>query len=384
MGARPRLLFLITEDWYFWSHRLDLARGAQRAGYEISIATRVQEHGERIRREGFRLYPIRLLRRSRHPVSEFAAILQLVRLYRHTRPHIVHHVAMKPILYGSVAARIARVPIVINALAGLGYAFAAERPIARVLKICLKRALKPHNSVVVFQNAEDRTQFIRDQTIHSEQARVIAGSGVDTNVFVPTSEVDGIPIVMLASRMLWDKGVSEFIEAARLLKQKPVTARFVLVGRTDDDNPASIAPEQLQRWQGERLIEWWQHREDMPAVLGSAAVVVLPSYREGLPKVLVEAAACGKAMIASDVPGCREIVRPGINGILVPPREPVALAAAIERLLLEAPLRMAMGAAGREIAVKEFSVERIVGEFLDLYNELLIPHQTTSRYQGVR
>ena len=373
--APPRLLFLITEDWTFWEIRRDLARSARDAGYEVVIATRVADHAERIRNEGFRLIPIGLRRRSRNPFREIIAFVELVQLYRRERPHIVQQVAMKPILYGSLAAWITKVPVVINTFAGLGYAF-TDRPeqvslLRSLMRIGLRAAVRLSRSVVVCQNSEDLDVLIEEGIASSDRVRIIVGSGVDTNRFMPVRPPAGPPIVMLAGRMLWDKGVAEFVDAARLLKKKAIPARFVLAGRRDADNPTAIDEEQLSRWSQNDGIEWWGHREDMPTVLGASTLVVLPSYREGLPKVLLEAAACGKALIATDVPGCREVVQHQKTGLLVPVRDPVALADAIASLLTNHELRAAMGASGREFVMREHSKEKIGRHFLDLYQERL-------------
>ncbi|HXF93630.1 MAG TPA: glycosyltransferase family 4 protein [Nitrospiraceae bacterium] len=375
MNARPRLLFLITEDWYFWSHRLDLARAARDAGFDVGIATRVADHGALIRQEGFRLYPLRLARRSRHPLADLAAIWELIRLYRKERPQLVHQVAMKPILYGSLAAWLAGVPVVVNAFAGLGYAFTDRGDTRAMLRLALLKALKIairlSRSVAVFQNGEDRDYLVAQGVVQPQQARIIAGSGIDTERFVPGAPEPGAPIVLLASRMLWDKGVADFVQAARLVRHKGVRARFVLVGRCDPHNPAAIPPSRLWEWADAGDIEWWGHREDMPAVLAAATLVVLPSFREGLPKVLLEAAACGKPVIATDVPGCRAAVRHRSNGLLVPPRDPDALADAIVLLLADADRCAAMGRTGRDMVVREYSVSKIAGAMLALYRELL-------------
>jgi glycosyltransferase involved in cell wall biosynthesis len=375
MKSRPRLLFLITEDWYFWSHRLDLARAAAQAGFDVSIATRVTDHGERIQREGFRLFPISLVRQSRNPFVELAAVLELARLYRRERPAIVHHVALKPILYGSLAAWISGVPVVVNAFAGLGYAFTDETRRGSMAHIYLRKALKIllrlSKSVVIFQNKDDRDLLLQERVVESQQIRIIPGSGVDTKTFDVHPSAEECPIVMLASRMLWDKGIGEFVEAARCLKQNGMSARYVLVGRCDEHNPAAIEPTQLRRWVQEGVVEWLEHRDEMSSTLASATIVVLPSYREGLPKVLLEAAACGKPLIATDVPGCRDIVTHGVNGLLVPVRNPAALAAAIDSLLRDSSLRVAMGVAGREMVMCTFSVEKVAGQVVDLYRALL-------------
>jgi len=226
-------------------------------------------------------------------------------------------------------------------------------------------------SVVIFQNKDDRDLLSEEGVIELQHTRIIPGSGVDTKTFDPRVSETECPVVMLASRMLWDKGIGEFVEASRRLKQKGVLARCVLVGRCDEHNPAAIDPTQIHRWVQEGVVEWWEHRDEMSSTLASAAFVVLPSYREGLPKVLLEAAACGKPLIATDVPGCRDVVTHGVNGFLVPVRDPAALTAAIDALLRDSWRRAAMGEAGRKLVVRDFSVEKVVGQVVDLYRELL-------------
>lgn len=373
--AQPRLLYLITEDWYFWSHRLDLARAARDAGFDVTVATRVTDHGERIRQEGFHLVPISLVRRSRHPLWELRSIVELVRLYRCVRPHLVHHVAMKPILYGSLAAWMAQVPAVLNAFAGLGYAFTdPERrrgALHRVMRTAMKMAIGLNGSTVLFQNEADREQLVEEGVVSSSRTQIIAGSGIDTNEFSVKPPAVGTPVVVLPSRMLWDKGIGEFVQAARDLKAEGVEARLVLVGRCDEDNPAAIGRAQLEQWVEEGAVEWWGHREDMPTVYGAATLIVLPSYREGLPKVLLEAAACGRAIVTTDVPGCRDAVRDHLNGILVPPKDSASLAATIANLLSDHRTREAMGVQGREMVVTEWSGPRIIEQMLTLYREML-------------
>lgn len=373
MSDRPRLLYLITEDWYFWSHRVDLARAAREAGYDVIVATRVTDHGERIRREGFQLEPLEMVRRSRHPFREVLAVAELVQLYRRVRPDVVHHVAMKPILYGSLAAWCTRVPAVINAFAGLGYAFMDDRN--RLLRWCVRTALRTvlslgHSSVLV-QNYDDRDRLVGEGVVPASRTRVIAGSGIDVARYSVQPQPSGVPVVVLPARMLWDKGVGEFVEAARRLKGKGVHARFILVGRRDEHNPAAIPEIRLKEWVKEGVVEWWGHREDMPLVYAAAMLVVLPSYREGLPKVLLEAAACGKAMVTTDVPGCREIVCDRFNGLLVSPRDSTALAAAIEELLSDQEVRVVMGQRSRTRVMAEWSGHRINEQVLGLYHDMV-------------
>ncbi len=370
----PKLLFLVTEDWYFCSHRLPLARAAKAAGYEVVVATRVSAHAEAIRAEGFKLVPIGLRRSGRNPWRELKAILEIVGIYRRERPDLVHHVALKPVLYGAIAARLAHVPTVVNALAGLGFVFASASRKARLLRPWVVGALRlsvdADGSALIMQNPDDRKMLVEAGIVKPARVRLIRGSGVDIRRFAPSPEPAGTPLVMLPSRLLWDKGVGEFVAAAGLLRERGAEARFALVGDGDPGNPATIPEGRLRAWQAEGAVEWWGRREDMPAVLASSHVVCLPSYREGLPKVLLEAAACGRPLVATDVPGCREIVIDGGNGLLVPPRDAPALAEAIGRLIKEPGLRADMGRRGRELVEAQFSEERVVAQTLAVYREL--------------
>jgi glycosyltransferase involved in cell wall biosynthesis len=269
--------------------------------------------------------------------------------------------------------------VVINAFAGLGYTFMDRHDGANFLQSVvtwgLKVAVRLNRSMIVCQNADDRDWLVERGIARSGHIEIVAGSGVDTEAFSITDPPQGPPVVLLPARMLWDKGIAEFVQAARLLQGRGIRAKFVLVGRCDEDNPAAIPQNQLHEWVLEGTVEWWGHREDMARVYAEASIVVLPSYREGLPKVLLEAAACGRALIATDVPGCRDAVRHQVNGLLVPVRDATALAKAIEALLADEPMRERMGRAGRELIVREFSVTRITTQMVALYRELLGPQQ---------
>jgi glycosyltransferase involved in cell wall biosynthesis len=374
---RPKLLYFVTEDWYFCSHRLPLALAAQKAGYEVTVVTNVNRHGEAIRRSGFRLIPLNLSRRGMNLFSEIMVLARLIMIYQREKPDIVNHVAMKPVLYGSIAARISGVPNVLNMLAGLGYVFTSKSLMARcflrpVIGRAFRRILENPRSRLILQNQDDREMFIRNRFINKDQIRLIKGSGVDTSVFLPTPEPQGVPVIILASRMLWAKGVMAFVEAARQLKSSGNEGRFILVGDTDGHNPSAIPEEQLNDWHSEGVIEWWGHREDMPRVFSKSHIICLPSfYGEGVPKVLIEAAACGRPIITTNMPGCREIVKDGENGLLISAHNAKELTNAI-RILIENPeLRQKMGARGREIAMGEFTVEKVVSQTLKVYEELL-------------
>jgi len=371
----PKLLFLVTEDWYFYSHRLPLAREAQRNGYSVVVATRVQEHGQRILAEGFKLIPIGMQRRSKNPFRELSALIELIRVYKSERPDIVHNIAIKPVIYGSLAALFARVPRVINAIAGMGYVFTSKSIRAKSLrpfiKLALKFLLNRSTTRTIFQNPDDQNMLVQEGIVRRERTMLIRGSGVDPQTYLPTPEPTGLVTIVLASRMVWDKGIKEFVEAARMLKADRINARFVLVGDTDHGNFAAVPTAQLEIWNKSGIVEWWGKRDDMPRIFAASHIVCLPSaYGEGIPKVLIEAASCGRPIVTTDAPGCREIVRNNENGLLVPVRDHVALARALRMLIDDSSLRTQMGARGRELVLKEFTIEKVVGETVSLYKSL--------------
>jgi glycosyltransferase involved in cell wall biosynthesis len=371
----PKLLFLVTEDWYFCSHRMVLACEAKRQGYDVVVATRIKKHRDRILSAGLKLIPISMLRNGRNPWTEFLSICELVRVYRSERPDIVHHIAIKPAVYGALAARISGIPKVVNAIAGMGHVFASRSWKARILQLMLTCAMRillnRPNSRIILQNPDDLSMLVEAGVADPERTDLILGSGVDVEEFQHFPEPDGDTTVMMSSRMLWDKGVGEFVEAARRLKSEGIRARFVLVGDSDTENPGTVPGSRLKAWNDEGAIEWWGHRNDMPAVLAQANIVCLPSYyREGIPKSLIEAASCGRPIVTTDSPGCREIVRDGENGFLVPVRDSAALAAAIKKLTDDPPLRRRFGARGRELVVKRFSLEKVIADTLAVYRRL--------------
>jgi len=373
MNNKPKLLYFVTEDWFFCSHFLDRAVAAQQAGFQVSVLTRVNKHGQTILDNGINLIPLEFERSKINPLREISLLKSLASLYRRERPNIVHHVALKPILYGSLVAKIVGIHAIVNAPVGMGYVFSSKQLKARSLKplvlLAYRLLLNPFNSVAVFENPDDLTYFEKLGIV--KYSRLIRGAGVNTLQFGSSNEPNEVPVVLLAARMLWDKGVGEFVEAAKILHQQSISARFVLVGAPDKENPESINQSQLLEWQDAGIIEWWGQHEDMPQVFAQVHIVCLPSYREGLPKVLIEAAACGRSIVATDVPGCREIVRHNENGLLVPAKDPQALAEALNRLLNDAALRESMGKRGRAMVEAEFSTEYVVEQTLQLYKELL-------------
>jgi glycosyltransferase involved in cell wall biosynthesis len=315
------------------------------------------------------------------------SLLHLVRLYRREAPDAVHHFTIKPNVYGTIAARLARVPRVLNTWTGLGFAF-TQAPLARLLRlglVPLTRYLYRDRRVwTVFQNEENLQVLLGLRCVAPERTCVIATSGVDTSALTPRSSApSGTPVVLMAARLLRDKGVQEFVDAAALLRQRGVTARFQLAGWLDPGNPASFSEADVNRWAATGVVDILGHRDDMPGLLRGADIAVLPSYHEGAPLFLLEAAATGLPLVATDIPGCRIMVRPGVNGFLVRPRDPQALAEAIADLAADPALRTRMGAASREIAVNEFDQYRIVNQYLDVYRRLgLLPAETGAAVPG--
>jgi len=374
-GSRPRVLFVVNDAGFFLSHRLVLAQAAAARGYDVQVATPASDAVSRIHAAGLPHHPVPLSRRGSRPFQELRSVLALTRLYRRLQPDLVHHVTSKPVLYGSLAARLARVPAVVNAVSGLGYVFIARGRAAAVRRRLViagyRLAFSDPNAWAIFQNEDDRGAFVGARVLPLARTVLIRGSGVDLAAFAPTPEPPGAPVVVLPARMLWDKGVGEFVQAARAVKAAGIPARFVLVGDSDPGNPAAVEPAQLTRWDEDGDIEWRGYRSDMAAVLAGAHVVCLPSYREGLPKALLEAAAAGRPIVTTDVPGCREVVRDGENGFLVPARDAAALADRLRALLIDADRRAAMGLRGRAIAEAEFGVARVVDATLELYRRLL-------------
>jgi len=371
-----RVVIVVNQDWFFLSHRLPLARAVRDAGAEVVIVAGDSGKGEVIRAEGLGFLPLPISRKGLNPAEELHTLWFLRRTYDRLKPDLVHHVTIKPVLYGTIAARIVGGMAVINAVSGLGYPFTSSDPSARAIRPVLKGlyrlALGHPGSRTIFQNPEDLSDLVKMGIVKRDQAFLIRGSGVDCSRFRLAPEPAGPPIVLLAARMLWDKGVERFVEAARLIRAEDPTPRFVLVGEPDSGNRNAIPISRLDSWSREGVVEWWGHRDDMPLILSRAAVVVLPTtYGEGVPKILLEAAASGRPIVATDVRGCREIARPGVNGILVPPRDTENLAKAIRALLASPELRAQFSRAGRHIALTEFAEEIVVSRTLDVYRELL-------------
>ncbi len=369
-----RVLYMVTEDWYFRSHRLALARAARDAGYRVTVATRLARHAAALAAEGFELVHVPFDRSLRRPDRDLAAFLGLRRLLRERRHDVVHAISLKPILLGLAASPVpARV---IASFTGLGYTFSSRdlraQPIRTLVSALLRYQLRGGRAWLTVQNEDDRALLAAAGIGVPERTVLIAGSGVSLAEFPATPQPgNAVPLVVLPARVLVDKGVREFVGAARLLRDRGRAARFALVGAHDTHNPGAVPARELAAWREEGVVEIWGHRDDVPAVLAGADVVCLPSYREGLPKALLEAAACGRALVATDVPGCRAICRDGETGCLVPPGDVPALADAIEHLLADGGLRAALGAAGHALVENRFATERVNAQTLALYTRVI-------------
>lgn len=373
--AAAKLLFVVNVDWFFASHRLPIALQALREGYEVHLATTFTDRYEELQRHGLKLHALPMDRGATGIGQAFATFRRILQILREVRPQLVHLVTVKPVVLGGIAARIAKVPAVVAAVSGLGFVFLARGLRARLLRgavVTLYRvALGHRNLKVVFQNEADREVLSALTGLAAGRTVVLRGSGVDLAQF-PVQPFPPEPpvVVVFAARLLRDKGLIEFIEAARTLRRQGVPARFLLAGAPDPQNAATVTQDEVDRWAASGDVEPLGHRADMARVLASAHLVVLPSYREGLPKVLAEAAAIGRPVVTTDVPGCRDAILPEVSGVLVPVRDAQALAAALRALIADPARRTAMGRAGRQLAEREFALERIVQQHLAIYRDL--------------
>ncbi len=393
-----KLILFANTEWYLYNFRRSLALALRDAGHEVLLLSPPGPYGEKLRALGLDWQPVPMDRRSLNPLREAALLWHLIGLLRRERPDVVHGFTIKCAVYGSLAARLAGVPARVNAVAGMGYVFISDSAKARalrpVVRCLLKLALGGRGARLILQNPDDVALFEKARLVDPAHVRLIPGSGVDTTRFAPAVEAGVAPSepdsrlgqpfgcqkrrgdddarvrVLLPARLLWDKGLAEYAQAARLLRQRGVAADLLLAGDPDPGNPAAVPETTVRQWNDEDLLQWLGHVDDMPALLRSVDVVALPSYREGLPKGLIEAAACGCALVATDVPGCREVVQHEVDGLRVPVKDGVALADAIERLVVDVDLRVRLAAAAREKAVSQFDEHIVIARTMEVYAEL--------------
>ena len=374
------LVFLLTEDWFFASHFLRRGLAAKAAGWRVILVAYSGEATAAIRAAGIEVIPVEFIRRRTNPFAELLFMLQLAKLYRRLKPDLVHHIALKPIVIGGIAARLAGVPAIVNAPVGLGFVFSSDRLLAKILKpfvsVLLRLTLSPKNARVIFENPDDVAELASLGMVRREATTIIRGAGVDIKEFAPAPEPPPPVRVILIARMIREKGVADFMEAARILRFRNdgenIAAEFVLAGAPDLGNPNTVTEAELRGWEAEGVVTWLGPRKDIAALLRGAHIACQPSsYREGLPKSALEAMASGKPLVATNIPGCREAVVEGETGFLVPPRNPPALADALQRLIASPELRASMGAAARLRAEQNFADSIICRQTLLVYEALV-------------
>ena len=370
--SRRRLVYLVTEDWYFTAHRLPMARAAREAGYEVHVATRTGRCRDAIEAEGFEVHPVNLHRGSISPLKYLAAVCSVRRLYRSLSPSIVHHITLQASLIGALAAW--RLPTAqVNTIVGLGSVFTSHTPKSRVARPILRRLmprlLKASRSLVTVEN-RDHKAALAAFDINQTRIRILPGSGVDVGHFTPLPEPAPPITVVFAGRMLEDKGVRTLVRAHEQALQRGCQINLILAGVPDTANHNAIPHAELARWSRRPGVTWLGHVADIRDVWRRAHIAVLASHGEGLPVSLLEAAACGRPLVATDVPGCREIARDGYNAILVPVDDAAKLADALQRLASDPLLRARFGAAGRDLVEAEYSSELVKREIVQIYDGL--------------
>jgi glycosyltransferase involved in cell wall biosynthesis len=382
-----KILLFANTDWYLYNFRLPLAEALRSQGHEVVLLSPCGKYSERLKEAGFRWIAFPLVRQRLNPFAELFTIFRLVLLYRRERPDVVHHFTVKCVMYGSIAARFARIKGVVNALAGLGHVFSDQGLQARLLRALIRRICRSFlfPTQVIFQNPDDYRAFLEHGLVHWSASHLIRGSGVDIERFKPRANknLSDKRYVLLASRLLWAKGVAEYVEAARLVRDQIPEAVFLLAGETDPGNPACVPQEMIDEWKHSGDVEILGHCEDMKSLLEKADLVALPTYYgEGVPRILIEAAASGLPLVATNMPGCREIVQHKLNGILVPARDSRELARAIIEVLPDDLCRARMGKHSRRLACNEFSQEEVINKTFQVYQRSLPPGRITAASQG--
>ncbi len=377
---KKKILFLITEDWFFCSHFLDRAVAAKNAGYEIIVCSRRNKDKKNIEKFGFKFHNISFNRKNINPFYELIVLIQIIILYKKVKPDIVHHIALKPIIYGSIAARFNNVRSVINAPVGMGYVFTSDsfkamlmRPIMKFLLISLMNSNhgKKKRTKVIFENNDDLNYFVNLGAVKFKDTCLIRGAGVHVKEnFIEYKRNNEVPIIALVGRMLRDKGIYEYIDAARALRNQNINIKFLLIGGIDEFNSSSIKFEILKKWHSEKLVDWLGKINNVDEILKKIDILCLPSYREGLPKALIEGAAMGLPIITTNTVGCRDVVQEGVNGFLVPIKNSTALANAILKLIKDEKLRVRMGKESYNLASNKFSSRIIISQTMDIYNEM--------------
>jgi len=371
---KPVILYIISEDWYFLSHRLQLALAAIKNGYKVVLLTNLCSCKDKISSYGIKVINYDISRGSINPIKDLKSIFAIRKIIKRVNPDIIHSVALKPVLYGGIAVRWSGRKKYVSALAGLGFIYSSSTLKARVLKyfvnIVLKWLLSQKNVYTIVQNKADKRILMEQGGVSENQLTLIRGSGVDTKRFAYSSESSGVPVIAFVSRMLWDKGIGDLVEACEILDRKGIQYKLLLVGDSDLKNPGSVSEAQLREWGEKKNISWIGRVNDIDRIWREANLCVLPtSYGEGLPKSLLEAASSGRAIVTTDTPGCSDVVIDGENGLLVPIKNVETLAQAIGKLLSNTDLRTKMGVKGRERVLKYFDEKIIIKQTLALYTK---------------
>jgi glycosyltransferase involved in cell wall biosynthesis len=369
-----KIIFVVNTLEFFLSHRLPIAIAAQKHGYSVHVASMDSLEVDKITHYGFVHHKIPFTRSGHNPLVELISFFFLYRLFANLKPDLVHLITIKPVLYGGVAARMARVKSVVAAISGLGTVFIAQTKkafVRRWIITIMYNLAFSDNTAVIFQNPNDRSTLLKFCRLKPKQVRTIKGSGVDLDSYCVAPQPVGTPVVVMAARLLKDKGVFEFIEAAKILRSRNVSLVMRLIGTQDQGNPSSVSDAALALWKKEGVVELRGYCSDISYQYAEANIVCLPSYREGLPKGLIEAAACGRAVVTTDVPGCRDAIDPDVTGILVPVKDASALADAIQKLVESPNKCIQMGKSGRKLAVQEFDIEKVVEQHMNIYQELI-------------
>lgn len=371
-----KLAIFVNQDWFFLSHFLERALAAKNSGFSVVVICPDSGSASKIIGYGLRHLPIELKRQDANPYRQIKTLLSLRAAYKAEKPDLIWQIGLKPLLLGSCANILAGMSSgIVNAPVGMGFVFAGGSAKARLLRpvvrLALRWLLNPSRSKVVFENGDDMREMISRGAVREIDSVLIRGAGVDLTRYRASVEPDGMPVVLFAARLIWEKGVGLFVEAARLLKARGFAARFVIAGGVDADSSSAVPESQLRAWEAGGIVEWLGPRQDMPEVLASCHVFCLPTwYREGLPKVLLEAMACERAIVTTDAVGCREAVTHMENGLLVPPKDVNALADALQLLLNDSALRRRLAKRGRQRAVNEFGTEMVCEQTLAVFKSV--------------
>lgn len=372
---KKKVVFIINVDWYLMLHWLDRIEAIRDDGYEVILITRFtdKENIQRLESAGFKCHELELIRKSVNPILEAKNFLRIYSLIEELSPDIVHAVTVKPIAYAGLVCKLLRIPF-IGSITGLGRVFSGTGVSIGVLRIVVKylyrRVFKNRHSLALFENFEDQTVFINNKIVTSESSQVIAGAGVDLEKFLFCEQYpQGTPVVLFAARMIAEKGIYDFIDAIENLKAQGIPVRAKVAGILDLDALNRVQESKLKEWHSRGVVEWLGQCDNMPELLRSSNVVVLPTkYGEGIPRVLIEAAAVGRPIVATDVAGCREIVKDEYNGFLVPVGDVKQISSAIQKIILSKEKQSQFGRNGRKLVLKTFTKEKIIAQTMTAYS----------------